>query len=483
MQEASALRETGAEAGDVPLCVDLDGTLIRSDLLTDGLLAVLGTPRGLGHLPKLMTTDRAVLKQRVAEFVDVDPATLPYNEELLAYLRAEKARGRKLVLATAADRLNAQKIADHLGLFDEVIASDGVRNLKAAAKAEALVARFGERGYSYAGNDAADLPVWKCARKLVLVNVSAAVRREAVAGATVEAEFRDAGSLLTAAARALRPYQWVKNVLVFVPMVTAHALNDPQSWRAGLIVFLAFCATASGIYIINDLSDLAADRRHPRKRERPFASGRLKPAFGIGLALLLLAAGMVLAHAVNALSIVALYAVASIMYSWVLKEFPLVDVFMLAGLYTARIVGGGLATGHPASLWLLAFSGFFFLSLALVKRAEELQSVARSDGTRAAIRRGYMPEDGTLLQQFGCASAFAASVVLALFVSSNSAMTRYSSQEVLWGIVPLMLFWQCRIWLAASRGKMHHDPIVFAAGDKVSWAVVACLVVLFLIAG
>jgi 4-hydroxybenzoate polyprenyltransferase len=345
-----------------------------------------------------------------------------------------------------------------------------------------LSERFGEQGFDYAGNDAADLPVWKSARNIILVNVPADVRAQAIDGATVAAEFRDSGSLAKSVWRALRPHQWVKNILVFVPMVTAHALADPNSWLAALTMFVAFCATASGIYILNDLSDLAADRRHPKKRSRPFASGLLQPSLGIGLALALVVLGGGLAVSVGALPIVALYAAASLAYSWVLKEFPLVDVFMLAGLYTARIIGGGMATGHTASLWLLAFSGFFFLSLALVKRTEELLSIAQTEGAQAPVRRGYLPQDVTLLQQFGCASAFAATVVLALFVSSTSATVNYSSQHALWGIVPLILFWQCRIWLAASRGRMHHDPIVFAVGDKVSWAVVACLVALFVIA-
>jgi 4-hydroxybenzoate polyprenyltransferase len=462
----------------LPLCVDLDGSLVRTDLLVEGILSILSNRHTLGTLAGLFPRSRACLKQRVAERAALDPALLPYNEQLMTYLRAQKAAGRPLVLATAADARVAHAVASHLGLFDEVICSDGVRNLKGKAKASALVERFGSRGFAYAGNDKADIPTWKAANSIVMVNVSRATRNQARKLGTVEAEINDRPSVVRAALEAMRPQQWVKNLLVFVPMIMAHAIAEPRAWVGALCMFGAFCVTASGIYIVNDLADLSSDRLHPGKRNRPFARGALPATTGLGLAIGLIAAGLIVSGAIGTLPIIVVYTIAATSYSLVLKEFPLVDVFMLAGLYTLRVLGGGSATGHPASIWLLAFSGFLFLSLALVKRTEEMMAVSQSPGVRTAARRGYQPGDVTILQIFGCSAAFASSVVLALFVGSTSALAQYKSPEYLWGIVPLILFWQCRLWLSTIRSYMHDDPIVYAARDWVSWVVVASVLAL-----
>ena len=465
----------------VPLCVDLDNTLARTNVNAESFFAVLAK-RKLGNL---FARGRAPLKQRLAELAALDPALLPYNTELLAYLREQKAKGRHLVLVTGADSRTAHAVAQHLGLFDEVIASDHTRNLDGKAKAEALVARFGVTGFAYAGNHRHDLPVWRAARSSVLVNPSRGIRAAAAKAAPIEAEFRDRSSMLRAAVKAIRPHQWVKNVLLFVPIVTAHAIGDISAWISGLGLFVVFCATASAIYIVNDLVDLSADRQHPRKRERAMASGKLPLMAGVGLAVALFAVGFGLSAHLGTLPIVVVYAALSVCYSLLFKEFPLVDVFLLAALDTIRVIGGGLATGHAVTLWLLAFSGFMFLSLALVKRVQELIMVARVSGESAAgaaARRGYHPADAAILQSLGCASAFASSVVLALFVGSTAASAQYNSPELLWGTVPLILFWQCRLWLATARGYMLDDPIVYAVRDWVSWVTAACVLVLLLAA-
>ncbi len=466
-------------ASDVPLCVDLDGTLVRADLLVEGLVYLLTSRRAISALPQLLTADRALLKRRVAELADLDPATLPYNEALLGHLADEKARGRRLVLATAADAKVAHAVAEHLGIFDDVVCSDGARNLKGDRKAEALVARFGEGGFDYAGNDRDDLAVWRHARRAVLVNAPSSVSGQVRANVEVAGEFATEGSRIRAAVRALRPHQWAKNVLVFVPLIVGHAAADPVAWTGAILMFLAFCATASAVYIVNDLSDLAADRQHPRKRLRPFASGALRPQQGVLLAGALLVLGLSLAAAVQALPIILLYAMVSFGYSVELKKWPLVDVFVLGGLYTIRVLGGGVATGQFVSMWLIAFTGFLFLALALVKRTEEMTAVARSAGTRIAAGRGYYPEDTPMLIGFGCAASFASSVVLALFVGSEAALSEYRTPQVLWMIVPLLLFWQCRLWLSTNRGHMHDDPIVYASRDWVSWIVAAATLAIF----
>jgi 4-hydroxybenzoate polyprenyltransferase len=326
---------------------------------------------------------------------------------------------------------------------------------------------FGERGFAYAGNDRSDLLVWRRASSAVIVNASRGVAASAAKATGVERHIANSGSRIKAMLKAMRPYQWVKNLLVLVPVATAHALGDASAWISAGWTFAAFCATASSIYIINDLSDLKADRVHARKRKRPFASGALSVATGLGMAAGLLAMGAFSAAQSGSLVWVGLYGATSLSYSLFLKEFPLVDIFVLAGLYTLRLFAGGEATGHPVSLWLLGFSSFFFLSLALVKRTSEMMT--RTQGK--AARRGYGATDVPILQLMGVASAFTAIVILALFVQEEAVSQHYASPVLLWLIVPLMLFWLCRIWLSTARGYMHDDPIVYAAKDWVSWLV------------
>jgi 4-hydroxybenzoate polyprenyltransferase len=342
-----------------------------------------------------------------------------------------------------------------------------MQNLKGARKAAALVERFGERGFAYAGNDRSDLDVWCHANSAIVINATRSVAGKAAATTSIEKSLNDVRSPVLAVLRALRPYQWVKNLLVFVPIATAHDLNDAAAWSSAGWIFAAFCATASGIYVVNDLLDLKADRLHPRKRRRPFASGALSPLLGLGISIAFLAAGAFFAAQTHAALLVALYAVATLSYSLWLKEFPLVDIFVLAGLYTLRLFAGGDATGHPVSLWLLGFSSFFFLSLALVKRVSEMMTLTKS----SAARRGYWAADVPILQLMGIASGFTSVVVLSLFVQDETTSRLYASPALLWCTVPLILFWLCRIWLSTARGYMHDDPIVYAAKDWVSWIV------------
>lgn len=376
------------------------------------------------------------------------------------------------MLCTAADRRVADAVARHLGLFDEVLASDGVVNLRGSAKAEALVRRFGQGGFTYVGNDMTDLAVWEQAGAAIVAGASRRVQRAASRFPVEESLARQASGL-PALLRALRPYQWSKNALCLVPLLASGSL-DPLAWLAALGAVAAFCATASAIYVLNDLSDLAADRAHPRKARRPFASGALSVASGLALAPVLLLLGGVLGWLSGSLPVLLAYAGLSLGYTLRLKELPLVDVFVLAALYTLRVVAGGVACGHAVSLWLLGFSAFLFLSLGLIKRVSELKRVKAVEQTRVA-RRGYLVQDLDLLQQLGCASTFASVVVLSLYVQSDAALHTYAVPGALWAAVPLLLFWQCRLWLATARGYMHDDPIVFAARDKPSWLTLACL--------
>ena len=363
------------------------------------------------------------------------------------------------MLTTAANEATAVIVAEHLGLFDEVIASTACRNLKGRAKADALRRALGTGGFVYAGDASVDLAVWRQAAAAILVNVRGSVAAKARAAGKVELSIDDQPPVAATLLRAMRPHQWVKNLLVFVPIFTADAMGDTASLTGGVLAFLAFCAVASAVYLVNDLLDLAADRAHPFKKHRPFASGTASLPAGIGLSLVLLLAGLSFAWWGGILFVAVAYAVTSVAYSLWLKRQPLVDVFALAGLYTARLIGGGEATGHTLSLWLLAFASFLFLSLALVKRvAEVIDSTARS--TERISRRGYGSGDLVILELFGVCATFASSLVLALYVQYESTGDRFAAPGLLWGTVPLVLLWNCRMWLSTTRGYMHHDPIM-----------------------
>lgn len=460
---------------DLPICVDLDGTLLKIDSLQEAAsAAALGDFRVLFQVPVWLARGKAHLKQELARRWRFDPAHLPYNERLIDFLRRMRAEGRHIVLVTAADRAVAEAVAGHLGLFNEVLASDGARNLRGSKKAQALCERFGSRRFVYAGNDDTDHHVWEQAAAAIVVNAPRHLQRKAQERYSVAAVIDDRQmSGPRAMLKAMRPYQWVKNLLVFVPLLASGDLTNMAPWASTMLAFAAFCATASAIYLLNDMSDLAADRMHPRKRKRPFASGALSLAAGLTTAPILIGFGFFLASLSGALVALLAYCALSLSYNLRLKEAPLVDVFILAALYTVRLFGGGEAAGHPVSLWLLGFSTFLFLSLALVKRVSELRRL-RLENRSAAARRGYGELDLEMLQMMGCAATFASAVVLALYIQSDTAFAAYARPSLLWGVIPLMLFWQCRLWLSTARGYMHDDPIVYASRDWVSWLVFAC---------
>jgi 4-hydroxybenzoate polyprenyltransferase len=454
----------------LPLCVDLDGTLVRTDTLHEQLVRLVQSRPLLAlATPLWLLGGRASFKARLSQVCTLDPALLPYQEDLVTYLRKEKDKGRRLILATASDGESARAVAEHLQLFDEVYASDGRHNLKGADKARLLVEKLGERGFSYAGDSKADIKVWERAGGAVLVGTTGSVRRKVESlGTPAEALIGERPKRLPKLIKAMRIYQWIKNILVFVTMLLAHRITAEAGINA-MLMFVAFCATASGIYLINDLFDLNADRAHSRKGKRPFASGELPLAYGL-FGPVLVVFGLVVALTINhgSLTVLMLYIVATTAYSVKLKTLPLIDVFLLAGLYTIRLYSGGVATAAPISAWLLAFSSFFFLSLAFLKRFAELSSSVTEETTEN-LRRGYNLKDQQVIQAMGVASAFMASLVLSLYVDTNIAREFYAMPEALWLIVPLFLFWQCRMWLSSARGNMTDDPIVFAVKDWVSW--------------
>ena len=454
-----------------PLCVDLDGTLLRSDLLMESTLALLAQrPWMLFLLPWWLLRGKAHLKRQVALRVRLDPATLPYDARVLDYLRANPRRHR--VLCTASDDGLVRPLAEHLGCFDEVMASDGQRNLAGSNKARALVERFGERGFDYAGNGTVDLAVWSHARRALVVNAGPALARAAASRCEVEAHWPDQGGGLRAWLRALRLHQWLKNLLVFIPLLASHRFFDPDALVASASGFLAFGLCASGVYLLNDLLDLPSDRQHPRKRLRPFAAGSLSLLQGALLAPVLALAGLAVAWWAEPrfALVLAAYYLLTLGYSLQFKRVVMLDVILLAALYTVRIIGGTVVIGAMLSFWLLAFSMFIFLSLALLKRYTELAAMLAA-GRSDAAGRGYTVEDLPLLQSQGASAGYLAVLVLALYINSAESIALYARPQVLWLLCPLMLYWVSRTWVIAHRGEMNDDPVVFAATDRVSQVV------------
>ncbi|HWY25663.1 MAG TPA: UbiA family prenyltransferase [Nevskia sp.] len=453
-----------------PLCVDLDGTLIRGDSMVEACLALLKQqPLQALLLPLWLLRGRAALKREVARRVQLDPASLPYDQAFLEWLRQQQAQGRRLVLCTGSDQSIASAVSAHLGFFEAAIGSDGERNMTGGGKRERLSADYGARGYDYAGNHRVDLKVWSQARRAVVVNGASGLARRAAEHAEVERVFEREGAGLRPWLRALRPHQWAKNALLFVPILAAHAWWDLGALRATALGFVAFCLCASGTYLLNDLLDLEADRAHPRKRLRPFASGVLHPGAGLAVsaALALAAFGLAYATAPLLCALLAFYAVLSLSYSFRIKRLVMLDVITLAALYTLRIIAGAAAARVEASFWLLAFSMFLFLSLAMVKRCAELHALIAEQRSQTK-GRGYHAEDLPVLQQLGGASGYLSVLVLALYINSSTSQQLYLHPQVLWLLCPLLLYWVSRVWIITHRGGMHDDPVVFALRDRTS---------------
>lgn len=463
----------------VPLCIDLDGTLIRSDLLVESAVSLLRTnPLYLFRFAGWLLRGRAHLKREIAQRTTIDVATLPYEQRLLGWL-SENAGARPRILCTASDRRFAEAVAAHVGGFDDVLASDGVTNLSGRNKADLLGGKFGDRGFDYAGNETKDLHVWGRARRAIVVNGPAGLAARAGDVAEVERVFERDGSPWRAWLRALRLHQWLKNLLVFLPLLTAHLMFVPDAVQNATLAFFSFCLCASGVYLLNDLIDLDADRRHPRKRLRPFAAGTLPLAAGLAVAPLLTIVSFGVAFAISPLfaAVLGCYYVLTLAYSFALKRIAMLDTIVLAGLYTIRIIGGTAALHIGTSFWLLAFSMFLFLSLAMIKRHTELDALLKQGDSRSS-GRGYSVDDLPLVQSLGGASGFLAVLVLALYINSTASELLYRRPHLLWLLCPLLLYWISRAWLIAHRGNMHDDPVVFAITDRTSRLLLAVAVII-----
>ncbi|GAB4392200.1 MAG: UbiA family prenyltransferase [Gammaproteobacteria bacterium] len=460
--------------------VDLDGTLINTDSLWESVLLLLKCkPIYLLFLPWWLCRGRAYFKHAIAQHVVPNPTILPYHQELLIYLKQQKAAGKQLILATAANIKIAQAIAEYLGIFDSVLASTDKQNLKSLAKLQAIQQHSQMQNFCYVGNDKADEIVWQQATEIIQVNVKSNIRRRW--RDQCDHYFERTHSYWLAWLKALRIHQWVKNILLFVPLVAAHQFRNIELLQATVVGFFAFSFIASSIYIVNDLLDLEADRHHHHKKNRAFAAGMLSVKWGVVAVFPLMLASVILTSLLPSAFAMTLivYFVMTLSYSFYLKRCMLVDVIVLAGLYMLRILAGAMATNIVVSNWLLAFSMFLFLSLALAKRYIELKTITQE---KVLTARGYQKSDSKMLAMAGFASSYVSVMVIALYINSEIMLHVYHHPVWLWALCPLMLFWSNRIWLLAERGIIDTDPLVFSIKDKVTYGVAFAMLCVLLLA-
>jgi 4-hydroxybenzoate polyprenyltransferase len=465
-----------------PLCVDLDGTLIATDLLYEAFFLMLKQyPLGLIFLPFWLLKGKAYLKSRLAEKVEFNWSTLPYREEVLQHIAAARTSGRKTVLATASPQVWADGIANQLGCFDLAVGTSETTNLSGKHKAEHLTQLFGEKGFEYAGDTQVDIQVWSHASGAIVVsNHQSLLRQLSKLSIPVVAHIAPNAASALVYIKALRVHQWLKNLLILVPLLAAHQLTSLQGLVNAGYAFVAFSLCASAVYILNDLLDLESDRQHIRKRKRPFAACTIPLSQGMLLVpvLLIVAFGVSCLLPIQFTMVLLAYFMMTLAYSIRLKKQVIVDVMMLAGLYTMRIIAGAAATTISPSFWLLAFSMFIFLSLAMVKRYSELLITLQANKKEPA-GRGYSVEDLPVLMAIGVSSGICSVLILALYINSPETSQMYSNTMWLWLIPPIILYWTSRMWMKAHRGQVDDDPVVFAARDWQSLVVISLTACIF----
>lgn len=469
--------------GVMPLFVDLDGTLVRTDVAQELLVRGVVGMRHIGALAGAALRGRSQLKVVSARLVEFRADLLPYRQEVLDYIAKARKQGRPVILATAADTRVAQEVAEYLQIFDGVLASDQDRNLKGAAKLDAIKEHCAGQPFEYLGDSGADIAIWQQAERPGFVAPQGAARAYARQNRDRAALVVDAEQgVVRALWKAMRPHQWVKNALIFLPLIVSHNYTDPAMLLLAALAFVAFSLCASSVYLVNDLVDIEADRVHATKRNRPFAAGTLRPLIGVVAALGMTLFALIVAFGgmgpVFGLVLLA-YMVLTTAYSLWLKQYSTVDVIVLALLYTMRIVAGAAACMIVPSEWLLSFSLFFFLSLAYMKRYIEL---ARVGHDRKLPSRNYQASDLTVVQTFGIANGALALLTLAQYMASPQVRMLYSFPQALWLVLPLMMFWTYRTWMWASRGKVGDDPVVFAIKDRISQITVVLVIGVILLA-
>jgi 4-hydroxybenzoate polyprenyltransferase/phosphoserine phosphatase len=471
------------DAHKLPIVVDLDGTLTPTDTLIESLIKLVKqSPINLMRLPLWLLKSRAGFKASLAAHVSFSAIHLPYCEPLLAYLREEKAKGRSIILATAAHKSIAEAVSTHLGLFDKVLATEAGHNLKGKAKLQAIEEKVGKE-FVYCGDSYSDLPIWEKAQAGILVGVSSHLAETVRRKVHIEREFPKEGAGLALWVQAFRVHQWLKNILLFVPVLTSFSFMKIAVLCTMTMAFLSFSFATSAIYILNDLSDLENDRAHPRKRLRPFASAKLPILHGVSVAGIALVLASIIALVVSKefFLMLLLYLALSSAYTLLLKKYIIVDVLILSLFYILRILAGSTASGVVTSSWLLAFSFFIFMSLALVKRCAELVSL-KQQGKNITEGRNYYITDLVVLWPMGIGAAMSAVVIFGLFISAPETKTHYATPDLLWLVAICLIYWLARIWVKTSRGEMDDDPVLYSIKDKNGLVIVFIMVIIILIA-
>lgn len=455
----------------IPLVVDMDGTLLRTDTLQEGLVAYVSqNPFRLFRVLGWIARGKMVLKERVSTHAPLDSATLPVNERVLEYVRHQRGTGRAALLVTGAAHGTAQSVFEVVGEFDEVITTSPINgNLSGDRKATYLVNRFGAGGYSYIGDSRKDMAIWRAAHDGVAVDAGYGIRRELKSLSSPMVYFNSPRADARTWVKQLRLHQAAKNVLILAPLVLAHQFLDAPSLLRGTLMLIAFTCLSCGTYIWNDLHDLAADRSHPTKKNRPLAAGLIPihRALAVAGALLVSAFAISASLGWDAVAILLVYLVTTVSYSSFFKRVIVADVIVLAALYTVRIFAGAIAVHVSLSIWVILTSVFLFFSLALMKRYSEF---VKYEGTQLS-GRGYQYRDRGAILAFGVASSLVTVLVIGLYVDSDAVRVLYATPEILWAVIPLVLYWVTRLWILTERGDMNDDPVAFTLTDRVSQVV------------
>jgi 4-hydroxybenzoate polyprenyltransferase len=485
----SASRNSASNVSDIPLVVEVDDSLLGTNLAYEAVISFLSTqPLQAFKIPMWLYGGYAHLKSEIADRTAIDVDLLPMDQTVLEFMRSAKQRGRRVFLVSSSEQRFVAAVAASLGFIDGVFASDSARNLSSAVKRGQLVDAFGEKGFDYIGHSQKDRPIFDIARSgsLVCSGIFEQLRFSNAQSGGLEvlsrrpAHIRDFG-------KALRLHQWAKNLLIFIPLVLGGASGNPILLMKSVLCFLAFGVVASSTYVINDLLDLASDRQHPKKQHRPLASGRIAIPAAFWLLILGLGIGLSIGAFLGFPVLLAFlgYLIATLAYSLVLKSKPIVDVVLLAGLYTWRLFVGVLVANVILSPWLMVFSFAFFLSLSLTKRHSEINDMLVR-GVTALPGRGYQSSDGPFVLSMGVAAGVSSILMFVLYLIEGAFHAAYFRQpEVLWVCPVILLLWLCRIWLLSARGLLHEDPVVFAVIDKKSLLLggIAALAVLVAILG
>ncbi len=484
LEAVNATPDTAHSA--LPLVLDLDGTLLRTDSLMETLAAFLrANPLHVFLVAFWLLRGRPHLKRQLALKAKYDASSWPQNDDLIAYAEAQAAAGRTIVLATASDAHIADAMRERFAFISETLASNGsTSNLKSRAKAAAVSARFPE-GFVYAGDSRADIDVWRAARGAVVAGRSQALAAAAAKHAPVEAQFCEPGPSIKVWIKALRLHQWAKNALVFIPLLLGGKALDIQAWVACITCFFAMGVLASSTYLINDLIDLESDRKHWSKQRRPLASGALPLSHALVATPLGLAGGLALGYwagGVAGLSMLLAYLLVTLAYSFALKRAPILDAVTLGGLFTIRLGMGIVFAQVAPSAWLLIFSMFLFSSLSLAKRATEIGRMT-AHGHLSTPGRGYVAADLPTVAGFGASGAVAAALVLVLYLIEEAFdKAFYGAPQLLWAVPIGLSLWLGRIWLLCGRGELEDDPVAFAVKDRISLLLAAAMAVIFVAA-